>query len=281
MAHKQIKHFTSKSVEQSDQQLDDSKSTKQVDQTKKDNEHHFAHKFRHTVHRIKQVVNMVFDVVMFFALILVACALNSTSHNNNNVVKRTSFTQPKTKAKAKKKVKIPKAEVKMGDAYELVPKKKVTRYRYKTNAYGYRYKVKLKHPKVKYLANFYIDPNYASKSNLITQPIYVLINGSIISKPKTLTPSQTPFNESNYVFDDKHHYTLYDTVPYLHVMQFVSYRRYGKRSEPNTQFKRITQVSVMGANRYLKLSEFTLIRKAKLNLSTLAENKQLFAGYSK
>ena len=64
-------------------------------------------------------------------------------------------------------------------------------------------------------------------------------------------------------------------------MQFVSYRRYGKRSEPNTQFKRITQVSVMGANRYLKLSEFTLIRKTKLNLSTLAENKQLFAGYSK
>lgn len=101
--------------------------------------------------------------------------------------------------------------------------------------------------------------------------------------PKFKAPlaSQVNLDNSNYGFDSKKHYILWDNKPYLHVMQFKNYNLYGNKPMPNTTNSPIIYHSNKGPIRYLKLSQFKLTRLKKTNVSMLAQNGQLFCGISK
>ena len=74
------------------------------------------------------------------------------------------------------------------------------------------------------------------------------------------------------------HFTLNDSVTYIYVMQFVSFKKYNNKYVPNAVTKAFTQTSVAGSKRYLKLSEFNLVRIKDVNLSQVAASQQLFCG---
>ena len=230
-------------------------------------------KFKSYFHKFKDYFSTVMDVVILAVCVILASALLSLSKSDQFT--QMTFTKPKPTAK---KTRIPKAEAIKGEAYKLVPKKTVHKYKTVYDAYGNSYQVKRKHPKISYHANFYLDPNAASKSDFVERPIYLLITGSVIDKPKTLLSTQTVLADSNLVFDMSKHFTLNDSVTYIYVMQFVSFKKYNNKYVPNAVTKAFTQTSVAGSKRYLKLSEFNLVRIKDVNLSQVAAGQQLFCG---
>ena len=224
-------------------------------------------------------LHQIFDVAMFILCIMAVIMLYQI-HNNQNLNKNKPYVTLSQPKHSKRKVKLPKSQIMYSPVYCLTPKKQVKKYRIVNSIYG-SYHKKLKHPKVTYLANFYSDPNYASKEKPINEKIYILLNGIVMPKFKAQSESQVNLTNSNYCFDSKKHYILWDTKPYLHVMQLKNYNLYGNKPMPNTTNASIIYHSNKGPMRYLKLNEFKLTRLKKTNVSILAQNGQLFCGISK
>lgn len=222
----------------------------------------------------------VFDLFMFILAFLGAIGL--AAYNKTRIADGQShfvhFSEPKGKAK---KAKIPKSQIAVGDAYEFIPKKKVKRYRIVTDVYGNKYQRKLKHPKVKYLARFYLDPNYASKDKTIKNNLYILLDGCVVATIKTPQAGQYNFANSSLAFNSTQHYVLNDAKTYIKVMQFKSYNKYGENMAPNANTNTFNLTVSQGPSRYLKLSEFKIKRVKKVNLSNLADQAHLFSGYEK
>lgn len=223
-------------------------------------------------------LHQIFDVAMFIVCIMAAIMMYQIHHQNLHENKPyITLSQPKHN---KRKVKLPKSQIMYSKVYCLTPKKHVKQYRTVNSIYG-SYQKKLKHPKVTYLANFYVDPNYASKEKTITEKIYLLLDGVVMPKVKAQSESQVNLTNSNYCFDSKKHYILWDTKPYLHVMQLKNYNLYGNKPMPNITNTSIIYSPNKGPIRYLKLNEFKLTRLKKTNVSMLAQNGQLFCGIIK
>lgn len=216
---------------------------------------------------------------MFILCIMVAIIIQQI-HNNQNLNKNKPYAALAQPKHHKRKVKLPKSQIMYSQVYCLTPKKQVKKYRTVNSIYG-SYHQKLKHPKVTYLANFYLDPNYASKEKTIHEKIYLLLDGIVMPKFKAPLASQVNLDNSNYGFDSKKHYILWDNKPYLHVMQLKNYNLYGNKPMPNTTNSTIIYHSNKGPIRYLKLNEFKLTRLKKTNVSMLAQNGQLFCGIIK
>lgn len=236
--------------------------------------------------RFKWVLNrlhQIFDVAMFILCIMAAILIHQIhiNQNLNNNKPYVTLAQPNHN---KRKVKLPKSQIMYSQVYCLTPKKHVKQYQTVNSIYG-SYHKKLKHPKVTYLANFYLDPNYASNEKTINEKIYLLLNGVVMPKFKapseSKVESQVNLTNSNYCFDSKKHYILWDTKPYLHVMQLKNYNLYGNKPMPNIINTSIIYSSNKGPIRYLKLNEFKLTRLKKTNVSMLAQNGQLFCGIIK
>ncbi len=224
-------------------------------------------------------LHQIFDVAMFILCIMVAIIIQQI-HNNQNLNKNKPYAALAQPKHHKRKVKLPKSQIMYSQVYCLTPKKQVKQYRTVNSIYG-SYHKKLKHPKVTYLANFYLDPNYASNEKTINEKIYLLLNGVVMPKFKAQSESQVNLTNSNYCFDSKKHYILWDTKPYLHVMQLKNYNLYGNKPMPNITNTSIIYHSNKGPIRYLKLNEFKLTRLKKTNVSMLAQNGQLFCGIIK
>ena len=224
-------------------------------------------------------LHQIFDVAMFI-LCIIAAIMMQQIHNNQNLNKNKPYITLSQPNPNKRKVKLPKSQIMYSQVYCLTPKKHVKKYRTVNSIYG-SYHKKLKHPKVTYLANFYLDPNYASKEKTINEKIYILLNGVVMPRFTAHLESQVKLTNSDYCFDSKKHYILWDTKPYLHVMQFKNYNLYGNKPMPNTTKVSLIYSSNKGPIRYLKLNEFKLTRLKNTNVSMLAQNGQLFCGISR
>lgn len=237
-------------------------------------------KTKHSKWHFLKRLEWVFDLIMF--LLAIAAAMTLAAYNKTRLADGQSqfvhFSQPKNKAK---KTKIPKSKIAKGDAYQLVPKKKVKRYRTVFDIYGNQYKQKLKHPKAKYLAHFYLDPNYASKDQPIKKDLYVLLNGCVVPTFKNPQNGQYNFLNSSLAYNSTQHYVLNDSQTYIKVMQFKSFNKYGQNMVPNANNNTLNLTINEGPSRYLKLSEFKIKRVKNMNLSNLAEQAHLFSGYDK
>lgn len=237
------------------------------------------HKLNKSWHKFMQRVHYVTDVIMFFGTIFAAFILFTVNKTISQPSKTyISFYTPKKVKSANHKALsqgVPVHET----VYKFTPKIQTTKYKYKTNVYGYKYKVKIKHPKVQYFSYFYLDPNYASKDKTVTQPIYLIIKGSVIKKISKTDLDVHRFNNSTMGFNSKKHYVLNDSHKYIYVMQFHNYFKYNKTTIPNVTVQGFTHIANIGPTRYLKLNEFKITR-VKENLSNLATNGQLFAGFN-
>lgn len=230
-------------------------------------------------HSISKRLHYVLDIVMFFISLTAAIGLlmfhkAGTTSNQNQFIHLTTSSKNKTK-----KAKVPKSQLAIGEAYQLIPKKKVKRYKTVVDIYGYSYKQKLKKPKITYLANFYLDPNYASKSLPVKNTIYISLEGTIVEPFKTPQAGQYNFVNSSLGYNSTAHYVLNDSSKYIQVMQFKSYAKYGEYTVPNASNDTLNLTLNAGPNRYLKLSEFKLKRVKNVNLSQKAQESLLFGGY--
>lgn len=230
---------------------------------------------------ILEKMHYVFDVTMFFVALTMAVGLlmfhkAGTTNDQNQFIHLTTSSKNKTK-----KTKIPKSQLAVGEAYELVPKKKIKKYKTVVDDNGYSYEQKLKKPEITYLANFYLDPNYASKSIPVKNSIYIPLEGCIVKPFKTPQEGQYNFVNSSLGFNSTKHYLLDDSDKYIKVMQFKSYAKYGEYSVPNSIKNTLNLTLNTGSNRYLKLDEFKIKRVKEINLSQKAVQLLLFGGYAK
>lgn len=225
---------------------------------------------------IKQKLSVVLDIFMIFlALFLAGLEEVLVKSEQQNSIK-TTFQAPQKSGS--KKSKIPRSQLITGEAYELTPKKTIKRYKAVNSAYG-KYLAKRKHPLVKYHAQFYLDPNSASKSLTIKVPIYIMIQGQIVKASTKQINSQRNFiNNSSLAFSNTH-FVLNDSLKYIHVMQFVNYQSFNGKPIPNANTNNFTVNSNIGISRYIRLDEFKIKRLKKVSLSSLADKKQLFCGY--
>ena len=225
-------------------------------------------------------LHYIFDIVMFFVSLAAAVGLlmfhkAETTDNQNHFVHLTASSKNKNK-----KTEIPKSQLAIGEAYELIPKKRIKRYKTIQDAYGDSYRKKLKRPKITYLDNFYLAHNYASKDTLVKDNLYIPLNGCVTALFKTPQAGQYNFVNSDLGFNSLKHYVLNDSHKYIQVMQFKNYAKYGKFAVPNVTNNTLKLTLNAGSNRYLKLNEFTIKRVNSIDLSQKAQQLQLFGGYS-
>ena len=238
---------------------------------------HHTHLFKR-LHAFYKRLQFIVDFVVFFAALF--CAVGLYTGTKLMQKPTNNFIQFKDPQKTKHNQHLSKAVSVYAPVYKLTPRIHVDKYKTKKDIYGYKYKVKRKHKKITYLANFYLDPNYASKSNLIKTPVYVLIKGEVEKKYKTPTSHQHNFNDKALAFDSSKHFVLDDSKTYIKVMQLHNYFNYNNKPIPNVTLQGLTNVVNSGPSRYLKLSEFKLKRIEKINASDLANKEQLFCGYN-
>lgn len=144
-------------------------------------------------------LQQIFDVAMFILCIMAAIMMHQI-HINQNLNTNKPYVALSQPNHHKRKIKLPASQIMHSQVYCLTPKKHVKKYQTVNSIYG-SYHTKLKHPKVTYLANFYLYPNYASKEKTINEKIYLLLNGVVMPKFKTQLKRQV--NLTNDLLSNK------------------------------------------------------------------------------